>query len=139
MWSPQGHKENSTVRGRHNSYNAAPKSVLKLNSCAVGRDSRPTQFREPMAHSRFKQTYEFAKHLYFSADSPIDSATTVSRHVSIRDYRPPGVYTIFASSNLVTWTALGTANTLGAVSYTDTTADLSMRKFYRAVLTVGSQ
>jgi len=46
---------------------------------------------------------------------------------------PPGVYTIVASSNLVTWTALGTTtNTLGATSFTDTNTHLSARKFYRA-------
>jgi Leucine-rich repeat (LRR) protein len=53
---------------------------------------------------------------------------------------PQGIYTVFTSSNLVTWNPLATAtNALGTVSFTDTTAHLSTRKFYRAVLTAGPQ
>jgi hypothetical protein len=46
---------------------------------------------------------------------------------------PPGVYTIVASSDLVTWTDLRTTtNTLGAISFADTNAHLFAAKFYRA-------
>jgi Leucine-rich repeat (LRR) protein len=53
---------------------------------------------------------------------------------------PPGIYTVSTSSNLVTWNPLATAtNALGTVTFTDTTAPLSTRKFYRAVLSTGPQ
>jgi hypothetical protein len=46
---------------------------------------------------------------------------------------PPGVYTIFASVDLTTWNELGaTTNILGSAVFTDSTASLSARKFYRA-------
>src|SRR5262249_18777886 len=42
---------------------------------------------------------------------------------------PPGIYTVFGSTNLATWSPLGFAtNTLGTVSFTDTTVNLSPRK-----------
>jgi hypothetical protein len=45
---------------------------------------------------------------------------------------PPGIYTVFGSTNLATWSPLGFAtNTLGTVSFTDRTVNLSPRKFYR--------
>jgi Leucine-rich repeat (LRR) protein len=48
---------------------------------------------------------------------------------------PPGVYAILGSANLAGWTELGrVTNTLGAIVFTDTTAHLSPRKFYRARL-----
>jgi hypothetical protein len=46
---------------------------------------------------------------------------------------PPGVYTFAASSDLTTWTELGTAtNTLGAARFTDMTLSPPPQKFYRA-------
>lgn len=46
---------------------------------------------------------------------------------------PPGVYTVFASSDLASWAALGTmTNSLGSTSFTDS-APLSARKFYIAL------
>jgi len=48
---------------------------------------------------------------------------------------PPGVYTVLASTDLVVWSDLGFAsNTVGAIVFTDVTAHLSPRKFYRARL-----
>jgi formylglycine-generating enzyme required for sulfatase activity len=48
---------------------------------------------------------------------------------------PPGVYTILGSADLAAWNVLGaTTNTLGAINFTDTTAHLSLRKFYRVLL-----
>ncbi len=47
---------------------------------------------------------------------------------------PPGVYTVFASADLVAWSPLGTvSNRLGAIVFTDVTAHLSPQKFYRAL------
>jgi hypothetical protein len=46
---------------------------------------------------------------------------------------PPGIYTVLASADLVSWNELGAAtNLLGSADFTDTTAELSVRKFYRA-------
>jgi hypothetical protein len=46
---------------------------------------------------------------------------------------PPGIYTVLSSTNLAVFSALGTAtNILGRVVFTDSTASLSARKFYRA-------
>ena len=46
---------------------------------------------------------------------------------------PPGVYTIFASSDLQSWSALGVVtNELGTASFVDPTP-LSVRKFYRTL------
>ena len=46
---------------------------------------------------------------------------------------PPGVYTVFGSTDLAAWSELGaTTNTVGSIVFTDGTADLSTRKFYRA-------
>ena len=48
---------------------------------------------------------------------------------------PPGDYTVLASTNVADWSPLGTvANPLGSVVFTDVTAQLSPRKFYRAQL-----
>jgi formylglycine-generating enzyme required for sulfatase activity len=48
---------------------------------------------------------------------------------------PPGVYTVLQSVNLATWSELGaTTNSVGGISFTDTTAHLSSRRFYRALL-----
>jgi len=48
---------------------------------------------------------------------------------------PPGIYTIFGSADLTAWNELGrTTNILGRVVFTDSTANLSARKFYRARL-----
>jgi formylglycine-generating enzyme required for sulfatase activity len=48
---------------------------------------------------------------------------------------PPGVYVVFGSTNLADWSGLSVAsNTLGAVVFTDGTAHLSTRKFYRTLL-----
>ena len=49
---------------------------------------------------------------------------------------PPGNYTVLGSTNLVSWSKVGTvSNTVGAVNFTDGTANLSPQKFYRARLT----
>lgn len=46
---------------------------------------------------------------------------------------PPGDYTVLSSTNLAGWNVLGAAsNPLGHVFFTDTTAQFSSRKFYRA-------
>ena len=46
---------------------------------------------------------------------------------------PPGLYTVFGSVDLAVWSAVGTAtNNLGSAVFTDATANLSVRKFYRA-------
>jgi formylglycine-generating enzyme required for sulfatase activity len=46
---------------------------------------------------------------------------------------PPGDYTVLSSTNLVNWTMLGPSHVpLGAILITDTTAQFSPRKFYRA-------
>ena len=46
---------------------------------------------------------------------------------------PPGIYTVFASSDLASWTALGTmTNSLGTAGFIDS-APLSERKFYIAL------
>lgn len=48
---------------------------------------------------------------------------------------PPGTYSVFGSTNLVTWRALGVAtNPLGNVNFHDVTVDSSPQKFYRALL-----
>jgi len=48
---------------------------------------------------------------------------------------PPGVYTILQSEELWAWSVLGVkTNSLGSINFTDTTAHLSTRKFYRALL-----
>jgi formylglycine-generating enzyme required for sulfatase activity len=47
---------------------------------------------------------------------------------------PPGAYAILASTDLATWNELGTVtNKLGNIVFTDGTAHLSQKKFYRAV------
>ena len=46
---------------------------------------------------------------------------------------PPAVYTVLGSPDLTAWSAVGTVtNSLGAIVFTDTEAQLSSRKFYRA-------
>jgi hypothetical protein len=46
---------------------------------------------------------------------------------------PPGIYSILASPDLSVWSDLGTlTNQLGAATFSDQTASLSSRKFYRA-------
>ena len=48
---------------------------------------------------------------------------------------PPGAYTVLSSPDLSAWSALAvTTNPLGSVLFADTTAHLSSRKFYRALL-----
>jgi len=45
---------------------------------------------------------------------------------------PPGVYTVLGSTNLATWSELGIAsNQLGAINFTDVTAQFAPQKFYR--------
>jgi formylglycine-generating enzyme required for sulfatase activity len=47
---------------------------------------------------------------------------------------PPGVYTVFSSINLTDWSVLrDVTNPLGAIVFTDVTANLSPQKFYRAL------
>jgi formylglycine-generating enzyme required for sulfatase activity len=47
---------------------------------------------------------------------------------------PPGDYTVLSSTNLADWSVLGPSSIpLGAIVITDTTAQFSSRKFYRAV------
>jgi formylglycine-generating enzyme required for sulfatase activity len=47
---------------------------------------------------------------------------------------PPGVYTVYGSSNLTTWDAVSFVdNPLGSIFFTDTEAHLTPQKFYRAV------
>jgi hypothetical protein len=46
---------------------------------------------------------------------------------------PPGVYTIFSSDDLLTWSELGSiTNSLGTISFVDETAHFSPQRFYRA-------
>ena len=48
---------------------------------------------------------------------------------------PPGVYSVFGSTNLTTWSVVGVAtNPLGSVNFHDVTANASPQKFYRALL-----
>ncbi|MDB6033276.1 MAG: hypothetical protein JWM16_3614 [Verrucomicrobiales bacterium] len=48
---------------------------------------------------------------------------------------PPGVYAVFASTNLPDWTVLGAVpNPVGTITFTDTEAHLAPRKLYRALL-----
>jgi len=48
---------------------------------------------------------------------------------------PPGVYTVLSSTDLAVWSELGTTtNLLGKIVFTDGTANLSPRRFYRARL-----
>jgi hypothetical protein len=48
---------------------------------------------------------------------------------------PPGIYALLSSTNLTTFSALGTVtNTLGSAIFTDGQAPLSSQKFYRAQL-----
>ncbi len=48
---------------------------------------------------------------------------------------PPGIYTVFTSTDLTMWSVLRTTiNQLGKVVFTDGTAHLSPQKFYRALL-----
>jgi len=48
---------------------------------------------------------------------------------------PPGAYTILASADLTSWSPLAVVtNSLGAIVFTDVTAHLTPRKFYRALL-----
>jgi len=50
---------------------------------------------------------------------------------------PPGVYSVLASTNLATWSAVGVAtNPLGSVLFHDVTTNVLPQKFYRAVLQV---
>jgi hypothetical protein len=45
---------------------------------------------------------------------------------------PPGVYAVFASTNLIAWSNLGsTTNKFGTGLFTDREANLSPQKFYR--------
>jgi formylglycine-generating enzyme required for sulfatase activity len=47
---------------------------------------------------------------------------------------PPGVYTVYSSTNLTAWQPLSFVNNpLGGIFFTDTDANLSPKKFYRAV------
>jgi formylglycine-generating enzyme required for sulfatase activity len=47
---------------------------------------------------------------------------------------PPGVYTVYSSTNLTLWEPLNSVdNPLGGIFFTDTEAHLSPRKFYRAL------
>ena len=47
---------------------------------------------------------------------------------------PPGVYTVYSSTNLTAWVPLNFVDIpLGGIFFTDTEAHLSLRKFYRAV------
>jgi formylglycine-generating enzyme required for sulfatase activity len=47
---------------------------------------------------------------------------------------PPGVYTVYSSSDLTAWVPLNFVdNPLGSIFFTDTEAHLSPRKFYRAL------
>ena len=47
---------------------------------------------------------------------------------------PPGDYIVLSSTNLADWSVLGPSSIpLGAIFFTDTTAQFSPRKFYRAV------
>lgn len=47
---------------------------------------------------------------------------------------PPGVYTVLQSTDLAIWSPLGvTTNRLGAITFTDVSADSLPRKFYRAM------
>jgi hypothetical protein len=48
---------------------------------------------------------------------------------------PPGVYTILQSDDLTAWSVLGaTTNSLGSINFTDTTAHVAPRRFYRVLL-----
>jgi formylglycine-generating enzyme required for sulfatase activity len=50
---------------------------------------------------------------------------------------PPGVYTVFGSTNLTVWSVVDVAtNPLGSVNFHDETANASPQKFYRVVLQV---
>jgi formylglycine-generating enzyme required for sulfatase activity len=47
---------------------------------------------------------------------------------------PPGVYTVYSSTNLTVWEPLNSVdNPLGSIFFTDTEAHLSPRKFYRGL------
>ena len=46
---------------------------------------------------------------------------------------PPGVYSVFGSTDLAAWSAVGmTTNILGAINFTDATSHFALQKFYRA-------
>ena len=48
---------------------------------------------------------------------------------------PPGIYSVFSSTNLVNWSAMGLAtNSLGSVNFPDVSANASRQKFYRVQL-----
>ena len=70
---------------------------------------------------------------------PLSVQLTLPREQPIGAFRfgitgPPGIYTVFSSSNLTDWNALNFAsNPLGSVLFTDLEAHLSPRKFYRTL------
>jgi len=48
---------------------------------------------------------------------------------------PPGIYTVFGSTNFSTWSIAGVStNPLGAINFHDVTAQNASQKFYRALL-----
>ena len=50
---------------------------------------------------------------------------------------PPGVYSVFGSTNLTTWSVVGVAtNPVGSVNFHDVTANAFPQKFYRVLLQV---
>jgi len=72
-------------------------------------------------------TYPLAVHLALTRQQPIGAfAFTISG--------PPGDYIVLSSTNLADWSVSGQSSIpLGAIIITDTTAQFSPRKFYRAV------
>jgi formylglycine-generating enzyme required for sulfatase activity len=73
---------------------------------------------------------------------PLSVQLTLPREQPMGAFRfgitgPPGVYTVFSSSNLTDWAPLNFAsNPLGSVLFTDVEAHLSSRKFYRTLLQI---
>jgi formylglycine-generating enzyme required for sulfatase activity len=70
---------------------------------------------------------------------PLTAQLTFTQQQPIGAFRfgitgPPGVYTVYSSSNLTDWNAVNFVNNpLGGIFFTDTEAHLAPRRFYRAL------
>ena len=117
-----------------------PPDLTQLHSLFVdGNPFTTLVLSEPLAATNLAGNVAFLRNQgVFVFIYPVTVRLSSPRQTETGDFEfslagPPGVYSIFGSGDLATWSELDfVTNTLGAFVFTDVTAHLSPQKFYRA-------
>jgi len=129
------------VRGNSLTNLTLPPDMTQFTTLVVdGNPLATLVLSEPLSTGNLAFTVQTLRNQGVSVfDYPLSIHLTLAREQPIGAFRfaingPPGVYTVFESTNLVTWSPIGpAANPLGSVFFAVQT-NLTSHRFYRALL-----